>query len=78
MSVSVEVCLSPDPISQKHWLSFESWSCFRDDNSRTLELAEMVQSRLNAYKVEDMSLGKQPGQQKSQLIILDRSEQSHI
>jgi hypothetical protein len=44
-----------------------------DDSSRTLELAEMVQSHLNAYKVEDMSLGKQPGQQKSQLIILDRS-----
>ncbi|XP_062515887.1 syntaxin-binding protein 1-like [Corticium candelabrum] len=45
---------------------------YRTDSSRCLELAEMVRSRLNAYKVDDMSMGKQPGQQKSQLIILDR------
>ena len=44
----------------------------RSEFPRMGELAEMVQRHLNRYKLDNQSLGSEPGMKKSQLIILDR------
>ncbi|XP_065829369.1 syntaxin-binding protein 1-like [Oscarella lobularis] len=45
---------------------------YRHEFPRMGELAEMVQRHLNRYKLDNQSLGSEPGMKKSQLIILDR------
>ncbi|CAI8007026.1 Syntaxin-binding protein 1 [Geodia barretti] len=45
---------------------------YRSEVSRTAEIAEALQNRLDAYKAEKRELGSAPEKAKSQLIILDR------
>lgn len=45
---------------------------YRNEVSRTAEVAEALQNRLDAYKAEKRELGSAPEKAKSQLIILDR------
>ena len=45
---------------------------YRSASQLSLDIAQALLGRLNAYKADDPSMGEEPIKQQSQLIILDR------